>query len=144
DNMAPVGGIKSSVADMSHWLLMLLHDGRFGDSRILAPAVVSAMETPQTIIQADTEVGAWARTQTPQSHFYAYGLGFFLQDYAGHKLVWHAGDIFGMASTVAMIPSEHLGVVVLSNMNQNRAPEGVAFYVLQSWLGLPHRNVGKA
>src|SRR5699024_5692526 len=95
-------------------------------------------------IQADTEVGAWARTQTPQSHFYAYGLGFFLQDYAGHKLVWHAGDIFGMASTVAMIPSEHLGVVVLSNMNQNRAPEGVAFYVLQSWLGLPHRNVGKA
>jgi CubicO group peptidase (beta-lactamase class C family) len=144
DNMAPVGGIKSSVVDMSRWLLMLLHHGRFAGKQVLAPAVVTAMETPQALVQADAEVGAWARTQTPKSHFYAYGLGFFVQDYAGHKLVWHAGDIFGMASTVAMIPSEHLGVVVLSNMNQNRAPEGVAFYVLQSYLGLSHHNVGKA
>ncbi|MGH8160808.1 MAG: serine hydrolase [Gammaproteobacteria bacterium] len=144
DDMAPVGGIKSSVADMSHWLIMLLNNGRYDGHTVLSSKVVATMESPQTVIQADTEVGQWARTQTPKSHFYTYGLGFFVQDYGGRKLVWHAGDISGMASALALVPSAHLGVVVLSNMNQNRAPEGVMFYVLQSYLGLPHFNVSKA
>jgi hypothetical protein len=34
--------------------------------------------------------------------------------------------------------------VVLSNMSGNRAPEGVMFHVLQSYLGLPHRDVSAA
>ncbi len=144
DVFAPVGGINSSVNDMSHWLLMLLADGRYRGRTVLAPGTIKTMETPQMLIQNHTWIGNWLRTQTPGSHFYAYGFGFFLQDYGGRKIVWHAGDINGMASALAMVPSEHLGVVALSNMDQNRAPEGVVFHVLQSYLGLPHRDVSKA
>ncbi len=102
------------------------------------------METPQTLIQQDSSLAGWLRTQTPDTRFYAYGLGFILQDYGGHKFVWHAGDIDGMASSLALVPDEHLGVVVLSNMNENRAPEGVVFHVLQDYLGLAHRDVSAA
>lgn len=144
DVFAPVGGINSSVNEMSHWLEMLLADGKYDGTTVLKPAIIRAMETPHAIIQNHTWIGDWLRTQTPDSKFYAYGFGFFLQDYGGHKLVWHAGDIDGMASALAMVPSEHLGVVALSNMNENRAPEGVVFYVLQSYLGLPHRDVSGA
>jgi CubicO group peptidase (beta-lactamase class C family) len=141
DSMAPVGGIKSSVADMAHWLEMLLANGSYHGHKILSPDIVKTMETPQMLIARDSEIGQWALAQSPKANFLAYGLGLFVQDYAGHKLVWHAGDIDGMASTVAMFPDEHIGVVVLSNMNQNRAPEAVAFHVLDSYLGRPPRDV---
>lgn len=144
DVFAAVGGINSSVNDMSHWLLMLLADGSYQGKKVLAPAVIQAMETPQTLIQEDSELTGWLRTQTPDSRFYTYGLGFFLEDFGGHKLVWHAGDIDGMASALALVPDEHLAVVALSNMNENRAPEGVVFHVLQAYLGLPRRDVSAA
>jgi len=144
DVFAAVGGINSSVNDMSHWLMMLLADGSYHGNRILDPAVIQAMETPQALIQADSELAGWLRTQTPDTRFYTYGLGFFLQDFGGHELVWHAGDIDGMASALALVPDEHLAVVALSNMNDNRAPEGVVFHVLQAYLGLPQRDVSAA
>ncbi|MGH8319685.1 MAG: serine hydrolase [Steroidobacteraceae bacterium] len=144
DVFAAVGGINSSVNDMSHWLIMLLADGRYRGEKVLDPSVIQAMETPQALIQADSDLAGWLHTQTPDTRFYTYGLGLFLQDYGGHELVWHAGDIDGMASALALVPDEHLGVVVLSNMNENRAPEGVMFDVLEDYLGLPHRDVSAA
>jgi len=144
DVFAAVGGINSSVNDMSHWLIMLLADGRYAGKEVLGPAIIHAMETPQALIQEDSDLYGWLNAQTPATRFYAYGLGFILQEYGGHELVWHAGDIDGMASALALVPDEHLGVVVLSNMNENRAPEGVAFHVLQDYLGLAHRDVSQA
>jgi CubicO group peptidase (beta-lactamase class C family) len=144
DVFAAVGGINSSVNDLSHWLLMLLADGSYQGRRVLDPAVIRSMETPQALVQKDSDLAGWLDTQTPETQFYAYGLGLFIQDYGGRKLVWHAGDIDGMASSLALIPDEHLGVVVLSNMSGNRAPEGVMFHVLQSYLGLAHRDVSAA
>lgn len=144
DVFAPVGGINSSVNDLSHWLLMLLADGRYDGKTVVPRSVIEAMETPQAIIQKNSELAKWLMTQTPHGHFYAYGLGFILQEYAGHKLVWHAGDIDGMASALALVPGKHLGVVALSNMNESRASEGVVFYVLQSYLGLAHHDVSAA
>jgi len=144
DVFAAVGGINSSVNDMSHWLEMLLADGKYAGHTVLDPAVIQTMETPQTIIPAHTWIGDWLRTQTPDSHFYAYGFGFMLQDYGQYNVVWHAGDINGMATAMALVPSEHLGVIVLSNMDQNRAAEGVVFHVLQSYLKLPHFDVSQA
>ncbi len=144
DVFAPVGGINSSVNDLSHWLLMLLADGRYDGKTIVPRSVIEAMETPQEIVQRDSELGQWLTTQTPDSHFFAYGFGFMLQEYGGHKLVFHAGDIDGMASALALVPGRHLGVVALTNMNQSRAAEGVVFYVLQSYLGLAHRDVSAA
>lgn len=144
DVFGPVGGINSSASDMSRWLLMLLADGRYNGNKVLDPSIIRDMERPQSLIQNDSELFGWLLAQTPDTQFYTYGLGFFLQDYHGHKLVWHAGDIDGMASALALVPDEHLAVVALSNMNENRAPEGVVFEVLQSYLGLAHRDVSAA
>ncbi|MGH8181731.1 MAG: serine hydrolase [Steroidobacteraceae bacterium] len=144
DVFAAVGGINSSVNDMSHWMLMLLADGRYQGRKVLDPSIIRSMETPQSLVQTDSDLGGWLSTQTPDARFYAYGLGLFMQDYAGHELVWHAGDIDGMASSLALVPDAHLGVLVLSNMSENRAPEGVMFHVLQSYLGLPRRDVSGA
>lgn len=141
---APVGGIDSSASDMGRWLLMLLADGSYGGKAVLPPAVLEAMETPQAIIKADNESGRILRTWMPGATFYTYGLGFFIQDYAGHKLVWHAGDIDGMASALAMVPDAHLGVVVLSNLDHSDARFAILQHILQERLGLPAQDASDA
>ena len=140
DIMSPVGGINSSADDMSHWMLMLLADGRYDEKTVLDSATVRAMETPEMLIQ-NSGVGREIRAWLPGSEFYTYGLGLFVQTYGGHTLVWHAGDIDGMASAVALVPDLQLGVVVLSNMNQSDARFGIVQRVLNAYLGLPPGNV---
>lgn len=144
DLAAPVGGINSSVNDMSRWLLMLLAGGKYDGKTVLPPAILEAMETPQVVIQADTESGQVVRFWMPGGNFYTYGLGFFMQDYAGHKLVWHAGDIDGMASALAMVPDAHLGVVVLSNLDHSDARFAILHHILQLSLGLPLEDTNES
>lgn len=143
DVFAPVGAINSSVADLNRWLLMLLAGGRSHGRTIVPAAVLRAMETPQEPIQKDTDVGQLLQALTPKGRFFSYGLGFILEEYGGHKLIWHAGNIDGMSAALALLPAEHVGVVVLSNMNDNWAPEGVMFHVLQSYLGIAHDDVSR-
>jgi len=79
-------------------------------------------------------------TLNPDSHFYAYGLGFFLQDYAGTKVVWHSGHIDGMSAGLGLVPSEHLGVVVLSNMDQSWLPMALVWRVVDAYRGGPEKD----
>lgn len=69
------------------------------------------MWTPTTPLGVNPFPPANATTQM----FSAYGLGWFLQDYRGRKIVQHSGGLDGMISQTAMMPSENLGLVVLTN-----------------------------
>jgi Domain of unknown function (DUF3471)/Beta-lactamase len=51
----------------------------------------------------------------PTRHFNGYGMGWFLNDYQGRKVVSHGGGLDGMISQTAMMPEENLGLVVLTN-----------------------------
>ncbi len=137
-----VGGINSSANDMSHWLQMLLANGKYNDATVVDAAIIKAMETSQIVIPADDEIGREVRAWMPGAGFYTYGLGFFVQDYAGHILVWHAGDIDGMASALVLIPDAQLGIVVMTNMDHANARFGVVNWLLQSSLGVSRHDVG--
>ncbi|MGH8127751.1 MAG: serine hydrolase [Gammaproteobacteria bacterium] len=143
DFYAPVGFINSSANDMSHWLLTLLGDGRYQGKSVLKPAVVQAMETPQMLMASDSGLGQIMRGTDPYSHFYSYGLGLIVQEYGKHKLVLHGGDVPGMTSAIVMVPDAKLGIVVLTNQTGDEAPWGVAFHVLQSYTGMPHRDLAR-
>jgi CubicO group peptidase (beta-lactamase class C family) len=144
DIFASVGGIWSSVNDMSRWMEMLLANGRYDGKAVLPASVVEAMETPQMLIRPGTGVGDEIRAWMPDGHFYTYGLGLFVQDYHGHTLAWHAGDIDGMASAMVLAPDARLGVVVLSNMDHANARFAIVAYVLQAMLGTPRHDLEPA
>ena len=135
------GAIWSSANDMSHWLQMLLANGKFDGRTVLDDKVVTAMETPQTLIRSGTGVGDEIRAWMPGGTFYTYGLGLFIQDDDCHTLVWHAGDDDGVASAVVLVPKAQLGIVVLSNMDHADARFAIVAHVLQAVLGLPDNHV---
>ncbi|HEY1991541.1 MAG TPA: serine hydrolase, partial [Gammaproteobacteria bacterium] len=140
DNIDPAGAIDASVDDMAQWLRMLLADGRYEGRQILDPAVIREMETPQMLIGGTDGEAKFLSALNPDSQFYAYGLGFFMQDYAGTKVLWHSGHIDGMSAGLGMVPSQHLGVVVLSNMDQSWLPMALVWKVVDSYTGRPEKD----
>lgn len=136
DNIAPAGSINSNVVDMAQWVRLHLGDGLFEDERILSSAVVQEMQNPNTIIQLQ---GISARL-FPAANFQTYGMGWFLQDHQGKKLVHHGGNIDGMSAMVAMLPSENVGVVILTNMNGTSLPNALMLRIMDAYLGVSDKD----
>jgi hypothetical protein len=72
-----------------------------------------------------------------------YGLGWFLEEYSGRKFVGHTGGVNGFVTSVAMIPEEKLGIIVLTNTDANNFFEALRYEIQDAYLGLPYRNYSK-
>jgi CubicO group peptidase (beta-lactamase class C family) len=137
DNIAPAGAINSNVVEMAHWVQLQLGQGTYQNQRLFSAAVAKEMHTPQTIIRSGDP--PYSITY-PEAHFLDYGLGWFLSDYRGRKLVEHGGAIDGMRAQVAMIPEERLGLVILTNLNGTILPVALMYRILDAYLGAPQRD----
>jgi hypothetical protein len=70
-------------------------------------------------------------------NFVDEGLGWWLHDYHGRKLVEHRGGIGGFVSRVMLVPEENLGIVALTNAEEVGAHDSIVYHVLDYYLGLP-------
>jgi CubicO group peptidase (beta-lactamase class C family) len=136
DNIGGAGAVWSSVRDMAQWLRLQLGGGTYGTQTLLRPATVREMHTPQTVMRSDSV----AERMFPNTHFRAYGLGWFLQDYHGRKLVHHSGSINYTRTQVGMIPSEDIGVVTITNLSSSNLQLAVMYRVLDALLGATARE----
>lgn len=131
----PAGGIASNAIDMSKWLLTQLDSGRAPNGiRLFKPITTQAlwnMVTPIPIAKAPPLL------QPEQKHFFGYGLGFFLQDYRGYKMVWHTGGLAGFVSKVTLIPELHLGICVLTNQESGAAFSSITNHILDYYMHAP-------
>ena len=121
---------------MAQWVRLQLGNGTYAGKQLISPAAAKEMATPQTIIRLE---GQMARLY-PEAHFLNYGLGWFLSDYRGRKLVEHGGSIDGMRALVAMIPEEKLGVVILTNLSGTILSIPLSYRIFDAYLGAPARD----
>ncbi|MGA3187411.1 MAG: serine hydrolase [Bryobacteraceae bacterium] len=124
DSIGPAGSINSNLEDMTKYVMMHLEKGR----GVLSATNEMQMMVPQMAIQApspDKELGDLA-----------YGMGFFVTSYRGHKFVHHGGNIDGFSSLVAFLPQENIGLVILTNQDASALPAVVAYNIWDRLLGL--------
>ena len=138
-NFAPAGGINSCAQDMARWVTSLLADAKIrttaaGGKPLLSPASRRELWSAQTVIAAEDETFG---PVLGQRHFAAYGLGFTLSDYRGHKLVWHGGGLPGQFSWVMLVPDLGLGIVLLSNTESYHGTLALTYHLLDRYLGIP-------
>jgi CubicO group peptidase (beta-lactamase class C family) len=114
---APAGAINSSARDMAQWLRFMLAGGTIDGKRL-----VSEKGFNETISKQMNIAGS-----------VSYGLGWFLRDWNGHKVVEHGGNIDGFNSQVAFMPDQKLGFVLLTNVTGS--PLG-AFAMTTVWKNL--------
>jgi CubicO group peptidase (beta-lactamase class C family) len=136
DNIGPAGSINSNVVDMAQWVRLQLNQGTFKNERILSSGAVKEMHMPQTVIRLE----GIAEKVHSESHFLNYGMGWFLQDYRGRKIVHHGGNIDGMSALVAMMPEEKLGLVILTNMNGSTVPTAIMYRIFDAFLQAPQKD----
>ena len=136
DNAAPAGSINSSAAEMAKWVTLQLNRGKFPDreARLFSEKQSREMWSPQTILPSGERRGPLSGLS---AKFAAYGLGWGLRDYHGRKLVGHTGGVAGFVSRVMLVPEENLGVVILTNAEEDGAFDAILFHVLDWYFGLP-------
>ncbi len=104
-NYLPAGSALSSAAEMSNFMRTMLANGRFGANRLIQPATLQEMWTPQNL-------------DVPLDFDYRFGLFWILTDpelkYAGEVREF-SGDAAHQHSRMTLMPGRQLGVVVLTN-----------------------------
>jgi CubicO group peptidase (beta-lactamase class C family) len=139
DNTAPAGAINSNVAEMAKWVVTQLDEGAInsgqsGNRRLFSQRQSREMWSAQTPIAVGNPPPPLSALR---SNFSAYGLGWSLSDYRGHKVVSHSGGLAGMVSRVRMIPDMKLGIVVLTNQEASGAMEAISFHIIDHFLNAP-------
>jgi CubicO group peptidase (beta-lactamase class C family) len=135
DTWAAAAGIKSSVTDLSKWVIAQLNAGKIDEGkRLFSQAASNEMWSAQINLPIRGAAGPLAATRP---NFSACGLGWNLRDYKGRKIVSHGGALTGMVTTVMMVPEEKLGIVILTNQEESGAFSAIAYHILDHYLGIP-------
>jgi CubicO group peptidase (beta-lactamase class C family) len=138
-NMAGAGSVVASLDDLTTWTDIFANRGMSRGKRFLKPETVDDMLTPHSLVHPrGISPSRWhSRFASAQV---AYGLGWYVIDYAGHKVVEHTGALEGYIALIAAVPAERLGIVILTNLHQTPAPLALRYALLSEFLGLPHRD----
>jgi len=126
------GGINSNVHDLIKWVKARLNGGRYGNYlqyRLFSEKENKEMFSPQTILSS-------SKNGPYNTHFKAYGLGWFMNDVKGYKQIWHTGELSGMVTQITMIPELKLGIIVLTNQESGSAFHAVTDQILDGYLNI--------
>src|SRR5215831_8119403 len=97
---APDGSLSITGADMAPFMIAHLHNGKYGETRILQQHTAEMMHARQ--FAADPAVNGMA-------------LGFYEENRNGHRIIGHGGDLNYFHSDMHLIPDEDLGFFVSYN-----------------------------
>lgn len=97
---APAGGAWSTAEDLGRYLITLLNNGVTADGhQVVSPWNLGITWQPQVPVSANT----------------SYGLGWFVDNYKGLRLLHHGGNTLGFTADLAFLPEANVGIAVLTN-----------------------------
>jgi len=123
DAASPAGGVSTSVRDFTKWMRLQLGNGMFDGTQVIDGDALARTHLP-AIMHRPPAVPAGRAT--------FYGLGWNVgYDALGRLTLDHSGEFLaGAATTVNLLPTEQLGVAVLTNASAIGAAEAIAYHFL--------------
>ena len=125
--VAPAGAINASVREMAQWVRFLLNGGVRDGKRLVSETNF------KTLFAEHMKFGQGA-----------YGYGWFLNDWKGHKVASHGGNIDGYSAMVGLMLDQKLGLVVLTNANVTSLPNVAMNTVWTNLVDAPKTTVTTA
>jgi CubicO group peptidase (beta-lactamase class C family) len=135
----PAGSVHSSARDLARWLRFQLGDGTASGCRLVSARNLAETHTPQI----DIPIDRMDRQMFPDTRHMSYGMGWVIQDYAGHTVWAHAGAIDGFRAHLAMVPDRGVGVVLLNNLHRTRMNIALCNALLDLLLDRPRKDWNK-
>ncbi len=112
---APAGSLAASGADMARFMIAHLQDGEYDGARILEPQTAKLMH--------DTALPMIA----PLNRMV---LGFYEQNYNGHRVICHGGDTEYFHSDLCLFLDDHVGFFISMN---SAGREGAAHTIREAF-----------
>ena len=126
------GGVNSTIKDLAIWM-----QAQMGlEPNVLSPRVLEAVQTARVSTPGELRR---LRNFRERVNSAAYGLGWRIYDYAGHRVVGHRGGVKGYRSLILFDPALKGGVVALWNGSSNQ-PAGLEFEVMDMLYRLEPRD----
>ena len=116
--LPPWGGLRGTPSDVTHFLLMHLNGGRYGDIQVLQPETVAAMQKMQTSADG-SPLGMGLSWWTGKDDFGDY--------------FYHDGGGAGFENTMRFYPDLDLGVVVTASVSGYQKDK-VAESLVSAWM----------
>ncbi len=118
------GGVVSNVYDMAKWDIGM-----------------------PLLVRVDAERDMFTPSGAPGAT--RYGLGWVIDQRAGKRYIWHNGELAGYHAMNALLPDDHVAVIVLTNVDNFHSnavvqPEDVAANILDIVLPPARANVDNA
>ena len=109
DAQSPAGGASSSANDMARWMRLHLNNGKFEGAPVVSPEALAETYRPHLVSDHET------KSSTELYSFYGLGWG-VRSDELGRVILSHSGAFaLGAGTAVELVPSEQLGIIVLTN-----------------------------
>lgn len=127
DAQSPAGGVSSTVLDMAKWMRLQINGGLFKGQQIVDAEALEATHEPHITTDNGGKYGyGWNVSTDPQ----------------GRRRISHSGAFqLGTGTTVSLIPSEKLGIIILTNGEAFGLVEGLAANFMDNALhGSPTRE----
>ena len=126
------GGVNSTIKDLAIWL-----QAQMGvEPGVLSPRVLQSVQTAR--VATPGELGRM-RKYRERVRTAAYGLGWRIYDYAGHRVIGHHGGVRGYRSLIMFDPVLKSGVVALWNGSSGQ-PWGLELEVMDMFYRLEPRD----
>ncbi|MBS1493554.1 MAG: serine hydrolase [Bacteroidetes bacterium] len=126
-SVGPAGCINSNAKDMANWVIMHLNYGKFNGKKIVDEEMVITAHSPQIVTPG---------TPSKELFYGSYGLGWGINQYRDHLRLEHGGNIDGFSANVCLMPTDSLGIVILTNMDNTVLPSVVRNSIIDRMLEL--------
>ncbi|MDH3627275.1 MAG: serine hydrolase [Acidobacteriota bacterium] len=119
DVAAPAGAIVSNATDMGKWLRFLNGKGTYRGKQLVDDATIAEMWTSNIEIAEN----------------FGYGMGWFVREWNGHKMLEHGGNINGFSAEVGLLPDDDIGFALMTNLTATALQQESLEIVFESLLG---------
>jgi CubicO group peptidase (beta-lactamase class C family) len=121
---APAGAINSNAREMSQWLRFMLAGGVWNGKHLVSEKGFNELVSKQINVAGTVD----------------YGMGWFLRQWNGHKVIEHGGNIDGFNAQVAMMPDQKLGFVLLTNVTASSLGSFAMTTVWKNFVAAPEEK----
>ena len=127
------GGMFASISDVGTWMNILLNNGLHDGKEVIPAKAIERMWRSYTIIGKN-------KAADQRLYLKTYGLGWEILQYRGQELIGHNGAYSGVLTKVSLIPSERLGIAVLTNQDSHALHELLTWQIIDAFLNNPAPN----
>jgi CubicO group peptidase (beta-lactamase class C family) len=122
--LGPAGDINATVEDCARWLRLQIGNGVFAGRRLVSAENLRVTRTPKVAL---TDV-------------VTYAMGWIISSTPNGRAIWHNGGTYGFGAHIGFLPGKGVGLIVLTNEDNEGFPDAVGLWAYDRLLGNPETD----